>query len=152
MTEASKAILVNTLKEWTKFTGERDKFTTVAQDVADIAKKCVFYCITFLKTQNVDVEADTIETMKIMKAPVQVEAVIEANFPNVKASVMMKCSGSSRMIVINQNLTVSAGGTPVTYDSLKKAIPQAFEANAADFVRDSFLYLARTGGKELPST
>lgn len=151
MTEASKAILVNTLKEWTKFTGERDKFTTVAQDVADIAKKCVFDCITFLKTQNVDVEADTIETMKIMKAPVHVEAVIEANFPNVKASVMMKCSGSSRMIVINPNLTVSAGGTPVTYDSLKKVIPQAFEANAADFVRDSFLYIARTGGKEQPA-
>ncbi|HCA78592.1 MAG TPA: hypothetical protein DEP53_02545 [Bacteroidetes bacterium] len=151
MTEASKSILVNTLKEWTKFTGERDKFTAVAHDVAEIAKKCVFESLAFLKTQNVDVEADAIETMKIMKAPVHVEAVIEATFPNVKASVMMKCSGASRMIVINPNLTVSAGGTPVTYDSLKKAIPQAFEANAADFVRDSFLYIARTGGKEQPA-
>ncbi len=150
MTEASKAILVNTLKEWTKFTGERDKFTSVAHDVAEIAKRCVFESLAFLKTQNVDVEADAIETMKIMKAPVHVEAVIEANFPNVKASVMMKCSGASRMIVINPNLTVSAGGTPVTFDSLKKAVPQAFEANAADFVRDSFLYIARTGGKEQP--
>lgn len=151
MTEASKAILVNTLKEWTKFTGERDKFTAVAHDVAEIAKRCVFDSLTFLKTQNVDVEADAIETMKIMKAPVHIEAVIEANFPNVKASVMMKCSGASRMIVINPNLTISAGGTPFTFDSLKKAVPQAFEANAADFVRDSFLYLARTGGKEQPA-
>lgn len=148
MTEASKAILVSTLKEWTKFTAERDKFTAVAHDVAEIAKKCVYDCITFLKTQNVDVEAGTIETMKIMKMPVHIEAVIEATFPSVKASVMMKCSGSSRMIVINPNLTISAGGTPVTFDSLKKAIPQSFEANAADFVRDSFLYVARTGGKE----
>jgi hypothetical protein len=148
MTEASKAILLNTLKEWTKFTGERDKFTTVAHDVAEIAKRCVFESLTFLKAQNVDVEADAIESMKIMKAPVQIEAVIEANFPNVKASVVMKCSGASRMIVINPNFTISAGGTPVTFDSLKKAVPQTFEANAADFVRDAYLYIARMGGRE----
>jgi len=148
MTEASKAILVNTLKEWTKFTGERDKFTAVAHDVAELAKKCVFDSLLFLKSQNVDVEADAIETMKIMKEPIHVDPVIEANFPNVKASVMMKCSGASRMIVINPNLTISAGGTPVTFDALKKAVPQAFEANAADFVRDAFLYIARASGKE----
>ena len=151
MTEASKAILMNTLKEWTKFTGERDKFTAVAHDVAEIAKKCVFESIAFLKTQNVDVEAESIETMKIMNAPVQVEAVIEATFPIVKASVLLKCSGSARAIVINPNLTISAGGSPVTYDSLKKAVPQAFEANAADFVRDAFLFIARKGGREQPA-
>jgi vesicle coat complex subunit len=151
MTEATKAILVNTLKEWAKFTGERDKFTAVAHDVAELAKKCVFESLTFLKTQNVDVEADSIETMKIMKMPVHIEGVIEATFPNVKASVTMKCAGSARVIVINQNLTISAGGTPVTFDVLKKAVPQAFEANAADFVRDAYLYIARMGGKEQPA-
>lgn len=151
MTEASKAILVNTLKEWAKFTADRDKLTAVAHDVAELAKKCVFESLTFLKTQYVDVEADTIETMKIMKMPVHIEAVVEAAFPNVKASVVMKCSGSARNIIINPNLTISAGGTPVTYDSLKKAVPQSFEANAVDFVRDSFLYIARTGGKEQPA-
>jgi hypothetical protein len=151
MTEASKTILVNTLKEWTKFTGERDKFTAVGHDVAEIAKKCVFECISFLKTQNVDVEGESIETMRIMKEPVHVDAVIEATFPNVKVSVVMKCSGASRVIVINPNLTISAGGTPVTFDVLKKAVPQAFEANAADFVRDAYLYIARTGGKEQPA-
>jgi hypothetical protein len=148
MTEGSKAILMNTLKEWTKFTTERDKFTTVANDVAEIARRCVFDAVAFLKTQNVDVDADSPETMKIMKVPIHVEAVIEAAFPNVKASVQMKCSGAARMIVINPNLTISAGGTPVTYDALKKAVPQTFESNAADFVRDAFLYMARIGGKE----
>jgi hypothetical protein len=151
MTEGSKAILLNTLKEWSKFTTERDKFTTVAHEVAELAKRCVFDSIAFLKTQNVDVEAESAETMKIMKAPVHIEPVIEANFPNVKASVLMKCAGASRVIVINPNLTISAGGTPVAYDALKKGIPAAFESNAADFVRDAFLYLARTGGKEQPA-
>jgi len=148
MTEASKTILVNTVKEWAKFAAERDKFTGVANEVADLARRCVFESVAFLKTQNVDTEADTPETMKIMKMPVHVDSVIEANFPNVKASVLMKCAGAQRMIVINPNLTISAGGTPVAYDALKKGIPASFESNAADFVRDAFLYIARTGGKE----
>jgi hypothetical protein len=45
-------------------------------------------------------------------------------------------------------MTVSAGGNVVTFDELKKSIPAAFATNAADFVRDSFIYVARTGGKE----
>ena len=146
MTEASKAILVSTIKEWAKFTGERDKFSSVAHDIADLARKSVFESVAFLKTQNIDVEADSAETMKIMKMPVQIEAVIEANFPNVKVSVIMKCAGAQRMIVINPNLSISAGGTVFQYEALKKAIPAAFEANAADFVRDAFLFIARTGG------
>jgi hypothetical protein len=148
MTEAAKAILVNTIKEWGKFAAERDKFSTVAHDVADLARRCVFESIAFLKTQNIDADAESPETMMIMKTPVHVDPVIEANFPTVKASVMMKCAGASRVIVINPNLTISAGGTPVAYEALKKGIPAAFEANAADFVRDAFLYIARTGGKE----
>ena len=148
MTEASKAILVNTVKEWQKFAAERDKFTAVAQEVADLARKCVFESVGFLKTQNVETEAESPETMTIMKAPVHIDPVIEATFPNVKVSVTMKCSGAARVIVINPNLTVSAGGTPVAYEALKKGIPASFEANAADFVRDAFLYIARMGGKE----
>jgi hypothetical protein len=148
MTEASKAILVNTVKEWAKFAADRDKFTTIAHEVADLARRCVFESVAFLKTQNIDAEAESPETMTIMKSQVHVEPVIEANFPNVKASVMMKCAGAARMIVINPNLTISAGGTPVGYEVLKKSIPASFEANAADFVRDAFLYIARTGGKE----
>jgi hypothetical protein len=109
MTEASKTILVNTVKEWAKFTAERDKFSTVAHEVADLARHCVFESVTFLKTQNVEAEADSPETMKIMKMPVHVDPVVEANFPNVKVSVMMKCAGAQRMIVINPNLTISAG-------------------------------------------
>ena len=148
MTEAAKAILVNTVKEWAKFAAERDKLTAVAHEVADLARRCVFDSVAFLKTQNIEAEAESPETMTIMKAAIHADPLIEANFPNVKASVVMKCAGASRVIVINPNLTVSAGGTPVAYEALKKGIPAAFEANAADFVRDAFLYIARTGGKE----
>ena len=148
MTEASKMILVNTVKEWAKFAAERDKFGSIAHDVADAARRCVFESVAFLKSQNIEVEADSPETMTIMKSPVHIEPVVEANFPTIKASVMMKCAGAARVIVINPNMTISAGGTPVAYDALKKGIPATFEANAADFVRDAFLYIARTGGKE----
>ena len=151
MTEASKLILVNTVKEWAKFATERDKFSTIAHDVADAARHCVFESIAFLKSQNIEAEAESPETMTIMKTPVHVDPFVEANFPNIKVSVMMKCAGASRVIVINPNMTVSAGGTPVAYDALKKGIPASFEANAADFVRDAFLYIARTGGKEQAS-
>jgi hypothetical protein len=146
MTDAAKAILTNTIKEWTRFTAERDKVSSVAHDVADLARKCVFESVTFLKTQNIEAEAESAETMKIMKMPVQIEPVIEANFPTIKASVIMKCSGAQRMILINPNFTISAGGTIFQYEAFKKAIPAAFEANAADFVRDAFLYIARMGG------
>lgn len=151
MNEASKTILANTIKEWSKFTADREKFTTVTHEVAELARRCIQESIAFLKTQNVDAEADSVESLKIMKVPVHIDPVIEANFPNVKASVMMKCAGASRAIVINPNLTVSAGGSPIPYETLKKGIPPAFETNAADFVRDSFLFIARTGGKEQSS-
>lgn len=151
MTDASKTILTNTIKEWAKFTGERDKFSSVAHDVADLARKSVYESVAFLKTQNIDVEAESAETMKIMKMPVLVEPIIEANFPSVKASVMMKCAGAQRMIVINPNFSISAGGTAFQFEALKKAIPAAFEANAADFVRDAFLFIARTGGGKEPT-
>jgi hypothetical protein len=148
MNEASKAILLNTVKEWSKFTADRDKFFLVATEVADLTRRCVQESIVFLKAQSIDAEADSWDTMKIMKVPVHIDPVIEANFPTIKASVMMKCAGAARAIIINANMTISAGGNPVPYEVLKKGIPPGFEANAADFVRDAFLYIARTGGKE----
>lgn len=148
MNEASKAILVNTVREWIKFTGDRDRFLLVATDVANLTRRCVQESIAFLKMHSIDAEADSWETMKIMKTPVHVDPVIEANFPNIKASVMMKCAGAARAIIINPNMTISAGGNPVPYETLRKGVPPGFEANAADFVRDAFLFIARTGGKE----
>ena len=148
MNEASKTILMNTVKEWAKFTGDRDKFAAVADEVAAITRKCIQESLALLKTQNVDVESETPEDMKILKVPIHVSPVVDAVFPNVKVSVLMKCGGATRSIVINPNLTISAGGQPVTYDQLKKGVPPAFETNAADFVRDAFLNVARTGGKE----
>ena len=148
MNEASKTILANTVKEWAKFTTDHDKFAAIAGEVAELARRCVYESLSFLKTQNIDVQADSPTSMKIMNVPVHVDAVIEANFPNIKASVMMKCAGAARAIIINPNMTISAGGSPVPYETLKKGLPPAFEANAADFVRDAFLFVARTGGKE----
>jgi len=148
MNEASKTILANTVKEWSKFTTDHDKFAAVASEVADLARRCVYESISFLKTQNIDVQAESPTSMKIMNIPVHVDAVIDANFPNIKASVMMKCAGAARAIIINPNMTISAGGSPVPYETLKKGLPPAFEVNAADFVRDAFLFVARTGGKE----
>jgi hypothetical protein len=148
MVEASKKILVETVKEWAKFTADREKFTAIAHDVAEITRKCVQESIAFLKTQNIEAEADSLEALSILHVAVHIEPVIEATFPHVKASVAMKCGGASRAIVINPNSTISAGGNPFAYDLLKKGIPPAFEANAADFVRDAFLNVARTGGKE----
>ncbi|HXG38525.1 MAG TPA: hypothetical protein VNL36_07130 [Bacteroidota bacterium] len=148
MTDAAKTILTNTVKEWAKFTADREKLATVAHEIAAITRKCVHESLQFLKTQNIDVECDAPENLKMLGVPVVIDPVVDATFPNVKVSVVMKCGGATRTIVINPNLTISAGGQPVTYDQLKKAIPPAFESNAADFVRDAFLNVARTGGKE----
>jgi hypothetical protein len=148
MNEASKTILLNTVKEWSKFAADRDKILMVAAEVADLARRSVLESIAFLKSQSIDAEAESWENMKIMKTPVHVDPVVEANFPNVKASVVMKCAGATRTIMINPNMTISAGGSPFPYETLKKGIPPAFEANAADFVRDAFLFVARTGGKD----
>ncbi len=148
LTESMKLILAGTIKEWTKFSVEKEKYTQAANEVAEITKKVVHDCLLFLKTNNIDIQCESVDTMKILGASVHIDTVVDAIFPNVKASVVLKCSGSTRAILINPNKTISVGGTVVTFDELKKAIPAAFATNAADFVRDSFLYVARTGGKE----
>ena len=43
MTEASKTILVNTIKEWQKFATERDKLSAIAHEVADLAQSVAGY-------------------------------------------------------------------------------------------------------------
>lgn len=148
MTEASKTILNNTVKEWAKFAADRDKMTSIAAEVATLTRKIIHECLAFLKSQNVDVECESIDSMKILKVPIHIDPVVEAVFPIVKTNVVLKCGGATRAIIINPNLTISAGGAPVLFDQLKKGIPPAFESNAADFVRDAFLNVARTGGKE----
>jgi hypothetical protein len=148
LTESMKLILSSTIKEWAKFSAEREKFTQAANEVADITKKVVHDCLLFLKTNNIDIQCEPVDAMKIFNASVHIDPVVEAVFPTIKASVVLKCSGSTRSILINPNMTISAGGSVVTFDELKKAIPAAFATNAADFVRDSFLYVARNGGKE----
>ncbi|HWP82204.1 MAG TPA: hypothetical protein VNN76_06080 [Bacteroidota bacterium] len=148
MTEPTKAVLLNTVKEWTKFTTERDKLTAVANEVAQFARKAIQECLMVMKAQNVDVQCDSPDAMKILGVNVVAEPMVEAAFPNVKASVILKCAGATRAIVINPNLSISAGGTPILLDQLKKAVPEPFILNAAEFVRDAFLNVARTGGKE----
>ncbi|MGD1045392.1 MAG: hypothetical protein ABR936_08725 [Bacteroidota bacterium] len=148
LTESSKVILSNTLKEWMKFAVERERLTFAVNELAVFTKKVVQECLIFLKAQNLDIQCDSPDEMKILGVAVHIDPMIDATFPNVKASVVLKCSGSTRAILINPNMTISAGGTVMKLDILNKGIPEAFATNAADFVRDSFLYVARTGGKE----
>jgi hypothetical protein len=148
LTESTRTILTSTIKEWTKFAVERERFTLAANELAVITRRVVQECLAFLKAQSIDVQCDSADEMKILGVRVHIDPVIDATFPNVKASVVLKCAGSTRSILVNQNMTISAGGNVVTFDELKKNIPAAFATNAAEFVRDSFLYVARTGGKE----
>lgn len=151
ISDATKALLVNTVKEWNKFTAEQTKFTQVANDIAVITRKVILEQLQFLKTQNLEVQAESVDSMKALGVPILVQPVIEATFPNVKASVLLKCAGAARMIVINPNLSISAGGNPITFEQLQRMVPESFAANAAEFVRDAYLNVARTGGKENPA-
>lgn len=153
MNEVSKTLLGNTVKEWTKFVAEVDKMKAAANEIADLAQKVIGEQIAFLKSQNVDVDASNPTAMKLLGVPVIVEPLIEATFPTVKASVLLKCGGAGRAIVINPNLSVSAGGNPFMFDQLKKGVPDSFVTNAAEFVHDAFLNVARTAfaGKEQPA-
>ena len=152
MNEASKTLLGTTVKEWTKFVAEVDKMKAAANEISGLAQKVIAEQLSFLKSQNVDAEGEDPASMKLLGVPVVVEPLIEATFPSVKASVLLKCGGAGRSIVINPNLSVSAGGSPFMFDQLKKGIPDSFVANAAEFVRDAFLSVARTAfaAKDLP--
>jgi hypothetical protein len=151
ISEATKTILVNTVKEWNKFTAEQNKLTQVANEIAVITRKVILEQLQFLKAQNLEVQADSVDSMKALGVPILVQPVIEATFPNVKANVLLKCAGAARMIVINPNLSISAGGNPITFEQLQRIVPESYSANAAEFVRDAYLNVARAGGKENPA-
>ncbi len=144
MNEASKTLLGTTVKEWAKFVAEVDKLKGVANEVAALAQKSIMEQLVFLKSQNVDAEGENPMAMKLLGAPLVVEPLVEATFPSVKASVLLRCGGAARSIIINPNLSISAGGSPILYDQLKKGVPDSFVTNAAEFVRDAFLNVART--------
>jgi hypothetical protein len=148
ISEASKAVLLTTIKEWGKFAVERERITLVVNELVTLTRKLIQEDLAYLKTQSVDAECDSPDVLKILGATVHVDPVVEASFPNVKASVVLKCGGATRAVVVNQNMTISAGGTVISLDQLKKGVPVAFATNAAEFVRDAFLFVARTGGKE----
>jgi len=145
--DSTKMVLSSTVKEWAKFAGERDKLTQVSAELSALTRKVIQECLVFMKTQNIDIECDTPDRLKMLGVEVFVNPLVEATFPNVKASVVLKCGGATRAIVINPNMTVSAGGIAIQLEQLRKGIPDPFVANAAEFVRDSFLNVARTGGK-----
>ena len=151
ISDATRTLLVNTVKEWNKFTAEQAKFTQMANEIAVITRKVILEQLQFLKAQNLEVQAESVDSMKALGVPILVQPVIEATFPNVKASVLLKCAGAARMVVINPNLSISAGGTPITFDQLQRMVPESFAANAAEFVRDAYLNVARSGGKENPA-
>ena len=148
ISESTKTILAGTVKEWNKYKTEQIKLSLVANDIAAITSRIILEQLQYLKVQNIDVQCDTVETMGVLNVPIAVQPIIEAVFPNSKASVLLKCAGAARMIIINPNLSISAGGTPITYEQLQRGVPESFALNAAEFVRDAFLNVARTGGKE----
>jgi hypothetical protein len=148
ISEISKKLLSGTIMDWTKFTQERDKMTTVTGELGVAARRIIQECLQFLKAQNIETICETPDELKVLGAEIHVIPTVETSFPNIKASVILRCGGATRAIIVNPNLTISAGGAPFTYDMFKKAIPEAFTANAAEFVRDAFLYVARTAGKE----
>lgn len=148
MNQGSKTILDSTVKEWAKFAGDKEKMMTVAKEVAALTRKIMQEYLAYLKTQNIEVECDTPDSLKILGGVVHAEPVVDAAFPNVKASVVLKCGQATRAILINPNMTVSAGGVALTLDQLRKAIPDPFATNVADFLRDAFLFVARSGKDE----
>ncbi len=145
MNAGSKALLDSTVKDWNTFAALRDKMGAAAAEVAGIVKKLIQENLTYLKTQNIDVECENADAMKVLGGVIRVEPVVDATFPNVKASVVLKCGEANRAVLILPNGSISAGGVAMSFDQLRKAVPDAFATNAADFVRDAFLFVARTG-------
>ncbi len=147
MAQAAREILQGTIVEWQKFAVERDKMRQIANDVAMVTKTIIKDHLGFFKSKQIDVECENSEDLKVLGVKILVEPTVEETYPTVKASVALKCGGASRFILINSNTSISAGGPPFMFEQLKKAVPDTFISNAAEFVRDAFLNVARTGGK-----
>ncbi len=148
MAQAAKEILLSTITEWSKFATERDKMRKIANDVAMVTRTIIKDDLAVFKSKQIDVECDNSEDLKVLGVKISVDPVVEETFPTVKASVALKCGGASRYILINPNTSISAGGPPFMFEELKRGVPETFLTNAAEFVRDAFLNVARTGGVE----
>lgn len=146
MAQSARDILLSTIAEWAKFAAERDKMKKIATDVAMVTRTIIKDDLAVFKSKQIDVECDNVDDLKVLGVKINVEPVIEETFPTVKASVSLKCGGASRHILINPNTSISAGGPPFMFEELKRGVPETFLANAAEFVRDAFLNVARTGG------
>ena len=147
MNEPAKAVLMALVKSWGKFTAEQTKLETASQEVSALAAKTIQTALSFLKEQHLDVECASPAAMSIMKVPVEIVPVVEDHFPALKASVVMRCGDAHRTILIDLNLNINAGGTTFPFEHFKKGIPDSFTMNAVEFVKDAFLYVARTSGK-----
>jgi hypothetical protein len=148
MAQAAKEILLSTITEWSKFATERDKMRKIANDVAMVTRTIIKDDLAVFKSKQIDVECENSEDLKVLGVKISVDPVVEETFPTVKASVALKCGGASRYILINANTSISAGGPPFMFEELKRGVPETFLTNAAEFVRDAFLNVARTGGVE----
>lgn len=148
MAQAAREILLSTIAEWSKFAAERDKMRKIANDVAMVTRTIIKDDLSIFKSKQIDVVCETSEDLQVLGVKISVDPVIEETFPTVKASVSLKCGGAARHILINSNTSISAGGPPFMFEELKRGVPETFLNNAAEFVRDAFLNVARTGGVE----
>ena len=110
ISEATKTILAGTVREWNKFKTEQIKLSLVANDIAAITSRVILEQLQYLKAQSIEVQCDSVDNMGVLNVPIVVQPIIEAVFPNSKASVLLKCAGAARMIIINPNLSIYAGG------------------------------------------
>jgi hypothetical protein len=148
MAQGARDILLSTIAEWSKFATERDKMRKIANDVAMVTRTIIKDDLAVFKSKQIDVECENSENLKVLGVQINVDPVVDETFPTVKASVALKCGGASRYILINPNTSISAGGPPFMFEELKRGVPETFLTNAAEFVRDAFLNVARTGGVE----
>ncbi len=146
MAQAARDILLSTIAEWSKFATERDRMRKIANDVAMVTRTIIKDDLAVFKSKQIDVECENSEELKVLGVKINVDPIVEETFPTVKASVALKCGGASRYILINPNTSISAGGPPFMFEELKRGVPETFLTNAAEFVRDAFLNVARTGG------
>ena len=151
MNEAAKAVLSGLVKSWTRYAAEKTKLETASHEVAALVAKIIQGALSFLKEQHVDVECANPASMSIMGVPVEIVPTVEEHFPNLKASVILRCGEAHRTILIDLNLSINAGGASFPFEQFKKGIPDTFTMNAVDFVKDAFLFVARTGGKPHPA-
>jgi len=146
MAQPAREILLSTIAEWSKFAAERDKMRKIATDVAMVTRTIIKDDLAIFKSKQIDVECENSEDLKVLGVKINIDPVIEETFPTVKASVSLKCGGAARHIIINPNTSISAGGPPFMFEELKRVVPESFLSNAAEFLRDAFLNVARTGG------